>query len=63
MSLTAILRHVPLRLAVEWKSKTVTTDPPRYTPHDEWMVVLTISADARVRVAVFLSHGEETSWA
>lgn len=58
----ADLTRVPLRLASDWRSKTVTTDPPRYTPHQEWSVALTLAASTPIRVAVFLDDGREIAW-
>ena len=56
------LTAVPIHVSAEWLSKTVTTDPPRYTPHDEWTLMLKIGAEVPLRVAVFLSQGARTSW-
>jgi hypothetical protein len=60
--MTANLTHVPLRVSVDWLSKTVTTDPPRYTPHTEWSLALPLAASAPIHVAVFLRRGRDTAW-
>ena len=60
--MAAELTHLPLRVSVEWLSKTVTTDPPRYTPHTEWALALTLAAPTPIQVAVFLRHGRDTAW-
>jgi hypothetical protein len=54
--------RLPLKVAAEWQSKTVTTDPPRYTPHEEWAVVFTLTADDPIRVAVFIEDAAEVAW-
>ncbi len=61
--LAPTLTRIPIRLAAPWRSKTVTTDPPRLTPHLEWGLTLSISADIPVRVAAFLEAPGETQWA
>jgi hypothetical protein len=58
----ADLIRVPCALSIEWRSKTVTTDPPRYTPHTEWSLCVTLAAPTPVRVAVFISDGAQTFW-
>lgn len=60
--MTAKLTRVPLQVSVDWLSKIVTIDPPRYTPHTEWSLALTLAASTPVRVAVFLRCGRETAW-
>jgi len=59
---TEDLTHFPLRLTTEWRSKIVTTEPPRYIPHTEWALALTLSAAGPIHVAVFLVVGRETAW-
>jgi hypothetical protein len=58
----AALTRVPCALSVQWRSKIVTTDPPRYTPHTEWSLCVDLAAAAPIRVAVFISDRAQTSW-
>jgi hypothetical protein len=60
--MAAELTHLPVRVSVDWLSKTVTTDPPRYTPHSEWRLVLTLAASTPIQAAVFIRHGRDTAW-
>jgi hypothetical protein len=60
--MAAALTHLPVQLSVEWRSKTVTTDPPRYTPHTERGFALTLAGSAPMQVAVFLRHGQDMAW-
>ena len=54
--------RVPITIEAEWRSKTVTTDPPRYTPHLEWVVGFTLTAAEPLRAAVFIEDAEEVAW-
>lgn len=56
------LTHVPIAVSVEWLSKTVTTDPPKLTPHEEWRLSITLVAQVAIRAAVMLYIGGEVSW-
>jgi len=60
--MVADLTHLPVRVSDRWIDKTVTTDPPRYTPHTEWSLALKLAAATPLRVAVFLDRGRETAW-
>ena len=62
LGVLATLTRTPVRLVAQWRSKTVTTDPPRYTPHLEWDLILTISADIPIRVAALLEGPADTRW-
>lgn len=57
------LTRMPLAVSVEWRSKAVTTDPPRTTQHLEWHAALTLRAAEPMRVAALVEHGGETQWA
>jgi len=57
------LTRRPLRVLTKWETKMVTTDPPKYTPHTEWSLVVTLIAPTPVRVIALLVHGPDTSWA
>jgi hypothetical protein len=52
-----------MTISVEWRSKSVTTDPPRSVQHLEWEVRFTLTAPQPLRVAVLFEHGGETQWA
>ena len=52
----------PLEVAAEWVSKTVTTDPPRLTPHDEWSLVVVLRADAPFRLVSLHRSPRELYW-
>jgi len=56
------LTRLPVVVATRWIDKTVTTDPPRYTPHTEWALALTLTAETPLRVAVFIDRGRDRSW-
>jgi hypothetical protein len=56
------LARIPLQVDADWRGKTVTTDPPRYTPHTEWSLVIGLRTSTRIHAAVFLSYGQETFW-
>lgn len=49
------LARIPLTVESEWVSKTVTTDPPRYTPHTEWTLAIHLRADEPIRVVALLA--------
>jgi hypothetical protein len=51
-----------MAVAASWASRTVTTDPPRYTPHLEWSLEVALSSTQEFRIAVFVQHGEEYWW-
>jgi hypothetical protein len=56
------LAHVAMSVSTEWMSKTVTTDPPRLTPHDEWRLVVRLQGAAAFRLAALVCSPERTSW-
>lgn len=56
------LTRISARLSAEWISTTVTTDPPRLTPHDEWSLVVRVETAAPVRAVVLLYADGEMSW-
>jgi hypothetical protein len=56
------LTRLPLAIETEWRSRTVTTDPPRYTPHEEWALGFALVASDPVRVVVFIDGPEEIAW-
>ncbi len=56
------LEHLRLELSAEWSSKTVTTDPPRYIPHDEWRLTVQLAAESSFRLAHILKHRQQLSW-
>lgn len=56
------LTRIPLAVDSEWISKIVTTDPPRYTPHTEWTLVIHVRADVPIRVVALLAQPDETAW-
>jgi hypothetical protein len=58
----ADLIRVPRAVSLEWRSKIVTTDPPRYPEHKEWSLRVNLAAATPIRVGVFLSRGARTSW-
>jgi hypothetical protein len=53
---------VPITIEAEWRNKTVTTDPPSYTPHLEWAVGFTLTAAEPLRAVVFIEDAEEVAW-
>jgi hypothetical protein len=57
-----VLTRMPVAIASEWRSKPVTTDPPRIAEHLEWEVAFTLRAPEPMSVAVLLTHGSETHW-
>jgi hypothetical protein len=56
------LTRVPVALSGEWISKTVTTDPPRYTPHLEWRYLVSLHAPTPVRAVVLMRQGGALLW-
>jgi hypothetical protein len=54
--------RVPVTVSVAWRSKRVTTDPPRHAEHLEWQVAFTLAAPRPIRVVALLTHGAETHW-
>lgn len=56
------LNRIPITVDSEWISKIVTTDPPRYTPHTEWTLVIRVHADVPIRVVALLAEPDETAW-
>lgn len=62
LAMTSHLTHVPLGLASAWVSKVVTTDPPRYVPHDEWALNVELSCEVPVRTVTVVRHGPDVSW-
>jgi hypothetical protein len=60
--MTNELTRLPLDLSAAWQSKTVTTDPPRLTPHDEWALTVRLAAKSPFRVAVMLDLPSRVHW-
>jgi hypothetical protein len=56
------LEHLRLELSAEWASKTVTTDPPRYIPHQEWRLMLQLTSTSPLRVIHVLRRAKQLSW-
>jgi hypothetical protein len=56
------LTQLPLAIDTEWLSKTVTTDPPRYTPHLEWTLRFALAATDPLRAVVFIQTPAEVTW-
>jgi hypothetical protein len=56
------LTRIPLAIESEWQSKTVTTDPPVYTPHLEWALTFTMTAAQPLRLAVILEAPPTIAW-
>jgi hypothetical protein len=56
------LTRLPLAVSTEWLSKTVTTDPPRLTPHEEWRLAIRLAASVEFRVAVVLYSPAKGRW-
>ena len=60
--MTDAVTRVPLSASAEWQDKRVTTDPPRYIPHLEWMLLVRLAAPMPLRVVVLLNCSNETQW-
>jgi hypothetical protein len=56
------LTRLPLNLSADWISKTVTTDPPKLMPHEEWRLSLDIEAAAPIYAAVLWYLDDAVSW-
>jgi hypothetical protein len=56
------LTRVPLSIDPEWQSKTVTTNPPSYTPHLEWALTFTMTAAQPLRLAVLVEAPSRIAW-
>jgi hypothetical protein len=56
------LERLRLGLSAEWSSKTVTTDPPRYVPHEVWSLTVQVAAESSFRVAHILRCEQRLSW-
>ena len=56
------LTRTPVSVSVEWRSKAVTTDPPRTSEHLEWEAAFTLRAPEPIRAVALLEHGRETHW-
>lgn len=54
--------RMPLAVSVAWRSRSVTTDPPRTSQHLEWEVAFALAASEPMRVAALAEHGSETQW-
>ncbi len=61
MSAYSVTR-IPLTIESAWQSKTVTTDPPRLTPHLEWDLAITLTADEPLRLAVIIEAPQRIDW-
>ena len=57
------LTAVPVDASARWVAKTVTTDPPKYLPHEEWTLEWTICAGVPVLVIPCLDDGDCRHWA
>jgi hypothetical protein len=60
--MTSGITRVPVDLSATWIPKTVTTDPPRLTPHEEWRLLVRVTAPIPVRVAVVMELPTELQW-
>lgn len=60
--MTSGMTRVPVDLSSTWIPKTVTTDPPRLTPHDEWRLLVRVAVSIPVRVAVLMRLPTEVQW-
>lgn len=49
-----MLSRFPLSVSAVWKSKTVTTSPPKLIPHEEWLLEISLAAPHPFRVAAFM---------
>jgi hypothetical protein len=56
------LTRVPFNLSADWISKTVTINPPRLMPHEEWRLSLDIEAAAPIYAAVLWYLDDDVSW-
>jgi hypothetical protein len=56
------LTRITLSLSTEWMGKTVTTDPPRLTPHEEWRLAVRLRAEWPFRLAVLVCSPSVASW-
>jgi hypothetical protein len=56
------VRRMPVVVSAEWRSTSVTTDPPRTAQHLEWRVAFLLSAPEPICVAALLTHGGEMHW-
>lgn len=56
------LARYPLEISTEWTSKTVTTDPPRLIPHEEWRLVLHLRSETPFRLVSLLRSARELDW-
>jgi hypothetical protein len=56
------LTRIALTIESEWQSKTVTTNPPTYTPHLEWALAFTMTAAEPLRLAVIVETHSEIAW-
>jgi hypothetical protein len=56
------LECLQLLLSAGWSSKTVTTDPPGYVPHEEWRLTVQLTAESSFRVAHILTCEQRLSW-
>jgi hypothetical protein len=56
------LTRIPVTIDSDWQSKTVTTNPPIYTPHLEWALTFALSAVQPLRLAVIVEAHSGTAW-
>ncbi len=56
------MTRMPVTISVAWRSRSVTTDPPRASQHLEWEVAFALTASEPMRVAALAEHGSETQW-
>ena len=52
----------PVDISATWIPKTVTTDPPRLTPHEEWRLLIRVAASIPFRIAVVMRLPTEVQW-
>lgn len=60
--MTSQLTQLPLDISARWLPKTVTTDPPRLTPHEEWRLAVRLVAAAPFRLAVLMYLPTHIRW-
>jgi hypothetical protein len=56
------LTSFPVAVHAEWQSKTVTTDPPRFAPHEEWRLEVRLVADAPFRRVALMYRSDRLEW-
>lgn len=51
-----------LDLSSRWRSKTVTTNASKLTPHEEWELVIEVAAESPIRLVQALYTESSVSW-